>query len=104
MISTTAQGKRLSQTKGRGPATRRLTPGFFIRWLLITVAGLWAAFALMLMAVKWIDPPTTAVHIERRVEAWIHHTSYRERYTFVPLNDISPQLQHAVVSAEAARV
>ncbi|MEO6981841.1 MAG: transglycosylase domain-containing protein, partial [Edaphobacter sp.] len=57
----------------------------------------------MLVAARWIDPPTTAVHIQRRVQAWIHHTPYRERYTFVPLSQISPDLQHAVVSAEDAR-
>jgi len=53
--------------------------------------------------VRWIDPPTTAVHIERHVQAWIHHKPYHERYTFLPLNRISPDLQHAVIAAEDAR-
>jgi monofunctional biosynthetic peptidoglycan transglycosylase len=57
----------------------------------------------MLVAARWIDPPTTAVHIQRRVQAWIHHTPYHERYTFIPLSQISPNLQHAVVAAEDAR-
>jgi len=57
----------------------------------------------MLVAMKWIDPPTTAVHMERRVQAWIHRKPYRERYDFVPLSQISPNLQHAVVAAEDAR-
>ena len=35
--------------------------------------------------------------------AWIHRTPYRERYKFIPLNQISPDLQHAVVAAEDAR-
>jgi len=52
---------------------------------------------------KWIDPPTTAMHIERRLQAWIHHKPYREHYKFIPLNQISPVLQHAVVAAEDAR-
>jgi monofunctional biosynthetic peptidoglycan transglycosylase len=64
---------------------------------------LWSLAALTLVAARWIDPPTTAVHVQRRVQAWIHHTPYRERYTFIPLNQISPNLQHAVVSAEDAR-
>ena len=59
--------------------------------------------ALILVAARWIDPPTTAVHVERRLQAWIHHKPYHERYTFIPLNQISPNLQHAVVSAEDAR-
>jgi monofunctional biosynthetic peptidoglycan transglycosylase len=59
--------------------------------------------ALLLVAARWIDPPTTAVHIERRLQTWIHHTPYHERYRFVPLSQISPDLQHAVVAAEDAR-
>jgi monofunctional biosynthetic peptidoglycan transglycosylase len=55
------------------------------------------------VAARWIDPPTTAVHMERRFQSWIHHTSYHERYEFVPLNQISPDLQHAVIAAEDAR-
>ncbi|MGA2672270.1 MAG: monofunctional biosynthetic peptidoglycan transglycosylase [Terracidiphilus sp.] len=67
------------------------------------MALLWSLAALMLVAARWIDPPTTAVHIQRRVQAWIHHTPYHERYTFIPLSQISPNLQHAVVAAEDAR-
>jgi monofunctional glycosyltransferase len=40
------------------------------------------------------------VHIERRLQAWIHHTPYHERYEFVPLSQISLDLQHAVIAAE----
>ncbi len=57
----------------------------------------------MLVALRWIDPPTTAVHMERRMQAWAHHKPYRKRYEFVPLSQISPDLQHAVVAAEDAR-
>ena len=55
------------------------------------------------MAARWINPPTTAVHIERRVQAWIQGKPYDERYEFVPLSRISPDLQHAVIAAEDAR-
>jgi monofunctional biosynthetic peptidoglycan transglycosylase len=37
------------------------------------------------------------------LQAWIHHTPYQEHYKFIPLNQISPNLQHAVVAAEDAR-
>jgi monofunctional biosynthetic peptidoglycan transglycosylase len=67
------------------------------------LAVLWSFAALLLVAAKWIDPPTTAVHIERRMQAWIHHKPYREHYHFIPLSQISPNLQHAVISAEDAR-
>jgi monofunctional biosynthetic peptidoglycan transglycosylase len=83
-----------------------LRTGFFrsfIRWLVIGVVLLWSLAALTLVAARWINPPTTAVHIQRRLQAWIHHRPYRERYNFVPLRQISPDLQHAVIAAEDAR-
>lgn len=75
----------------------------FVRWLVIGVGLTWSLAALTLVAARWIDPPTTAVHMERRLQAWIHSTPYHERYKFVPLRQISPDLQHAVVAAEDAR-
>ncbi|HXO60680.1 MAG TPA: hypothetical protein VN850_02615 [Candidatus Acidoferrales bacterium] len=54
------------------------------------------------MAARWIDPPTTAVCMQRRVQAWIHHAPYHERYDFVSLSRISPDFQHAVIAAEDA--
>jgi len=74
----------------------------FIRWLLITALLLWSLASLIFVAARWIDPPTTAVHIQRRLQAWIHNKPYRERYKFIPLNEISPDLQHAVIAAEDA--
>jgi monofunctional biosynthetic peptidoglycan transglycosylase len=67
------------------------------------VVLVWSLAALTLLAARWIDPPSTAVHIQRHLQAWIHGTPYHERYRFIPLNQISPDLQHAVVAAEDAR-
>jgi monofunctional biosynthetic peptidoglycan transglycosylase len=74
-----------------------------LKWLAIGVGACWLLAALTLVALKWIDPPTTAVHMERRVEAWIHHRPYHLRYQFVPLSQISPDMQHAVIAAEDER-
>jgi monofunctional glycosyltransferase len=52
---------------------------------------------------RWVNPPTTTVQVQRRVEAWIGHKPYHKRYEYVPLSAISPQLQHAVISAEDGR-
>lgn len=64
---------------------------------------LWLVAALLLVAARWIDPPTTAVQIERRLQAWIHDKPYQKRYEFVPLTQISLNLQHAVIAAEDGR-
>jgi monofunctional glycosyltransferase len=55
------------------------------------------------LSVRWIDPPFTAVQIERRVQAWMHKKAYHQRYVFVRLDRIAPDLQHAVIAAEDAR-
>ena len=73
-----------------------------IRWLAISAVILWSFPALILVAARWIDPPTTAVHVQRRLQAWTHHTPYRKRYKFISLTQISPDLQHAVIAAEDA--
>jgi monofunctional biosynthetic peptidoglycan transglycosylase len=72
-------------------------------WLLGALASLWLLAALTLVALRWIDPPTTAVHVERRLQAWFAGKPYQERYQFVPLSQISPDMQHAVIAAEDAR-
>jgi monofunctional glycosyltransferase len=89
-----------TQTKSR---IRKVSLRSIAKWIGIGVASLWLLAALMLVAARWIDPPTTAVHMQRRFQAWIHNKPYHERYQFVPLHQISPDFQHAVIAAEDAR-
>jgi monofunctional biosynthetic peptidoglycan transglycosylase len=80
--------------------------GFLARllWSLVAfVVAVYAAFVLLIVAFKWINPPTTSIQIERRVEAWRAHKPYRKRCTFVPLKKMSLDLRHAVVAAEDTR-
>jgi monofunctional glycosyltransferase len=92
----------MARTLTKTPRRRRILRSF-IRWIVLGAVLLWLLAALTLVAARWIDPPTTAVHAERRLQAWIHHNPYQERYKFVPLNQISPDFQHAVIAAEDAR-
>jgi len=68
-----------------------LAVGFYV----LALAGL--------IALRWINPPTTGVQVQRRIEAWVHPQPYHKRYRFVPLGRISPNLQHAAISAEDGR-
>jgi monofunctional biosynthetic peptidoglycan transglycosylase len=72
-------------------------------WLALSVGLLWLLLALLLLIARWVDPPTTAVQVQRHLQAWVHQTPYHKRYKFIPLNQISPNLQHAVVAAEDSR-
>jgi len=74
-----------------------------LRYLLAAVLGLYALATLGLLALRSVNPPFTAVHIERRVQSWFHKAPYHKRYACVPLNRISLDFQHAVIAAEDSR-
>jgi len=87
----------------RKPKPKRSLWRRILFWLAALVVGLYALCGAALLGLKWIDPPTTMVQIQRRVEAVIHRRPYRKRYVFVPLRRISKDLQHAVVASEDER-
>jgi len=39
----------------------------------------WSLAALILVAARGSTHRQPAVHLQRRLQAWIHHTPYRER-------------------------
>ncbi len=75
-----------------------------ILWCAVAaVVGFYALVAVSLAAVRWIDPPFTAVHVQRRVEALLRRKPYKKRYTPVPMRRMASDLPHAVVAAEDSR-
>jgi monofunctional biosynthetic peptidoglycan transglycosylase len=74
-----------------------------LRFCFLAVVLAWCGAAAGLLALRWIDPLTTAVQAQRRIQALVHKTKYQKRYSFAPMERISPNLQHAVVAAEDAR-
>ncbi|MBI5281596.1 MAG: monofunctional biosynthetic peptidoglycan transglycosylase [Candidatus Solibacter usitatus] len=75
----------------------------FLRWSLITLALVFGWIVLSLLALKLFNPPTTALQLERRVESWFKPGKYMKKHVQVPLAQISPHLQWAVVAAEDGR-
>ena len=92
-----------AKTQPRAARPRKSFLRFLLKWVFIGLALLWSIAAMTLVAFRWIDPPITAVHVQRYLQARIHHTSYHERYEFVPLSQISTDFQHAVIAAEDGR-
>ena len=95
--------------KKRGPG-KNSAPAKHGGWLrrlavlvLLVLAALYSVWGISLFALRYVDPITTGVQIQRRVESMLRHGSYRKRYTFLPLKRISPELQHAVIAAEDGR-
>jgi len=85
------------------PKRKRSLLRFVLFWIVALALGFYTFCCAALLALKWIDPPTTAVQIQRRIEAMVHRRPYHKRYTFVPLSRISKDLQHAVLASEDER-
>jgi monofunctional biosynthetic peptidoglycan transglycosylase len=92
-----ASGRRFSAPKRR-PLPRRIAI-----WLLVAAGAFFAFFGSLILALKWLNPLTTAVQMQRRVEALLAHKPYKKRCAFVPIERISPNLRHAVIAAEDTR-
>jgi monofunctional biosynthetic peptidoglycan transglycosylase len=67
------------------------------------LAGYYLLCALLLLLMHWVDPPTTGVQIQRRVESWFSDEPHVKRQAQVALDRISDHLEHAVIAAEDGR-
>jgi monofunctional biosynthetic peptidoglycan transglycosylase len=74
-----------------------------VLWVMSLIIGLYALCGAGIFLLRWINPWTTTVQIERRIQALRAHRAYKKQYEFVSLAHISPNLQHAVVAAEDGR-
>jgi len=75
-----------------------------ILFWLITLAVAYFIFCIAgLIYLKFADPVTTMVQLQRRDEATIQNKDYRRQRTPVPLSKISLQLRRAVIAAEDGR-
>jgi monofunctional biosynthetic peptidoglycan transglycosylase len=71
------------------------------RGLLLFVAGAAACVALMVIALRWVNPPTSAFMIGARLDAlFAGEHGYVTHYQWVNLERISPQAALAVIAAE----
>jgi monofunctional biosynthetic peptidoglycan transglycosylase len=97
LAAPTKQAPRRAKSGKRSVAPRLL------RGMLFAVCGFYGVICLCLISLKWVDPFTTAVQMQRRVQSWMKPGPYHKEFTFVAMEQISPALQHAAVAAEDAR-
>ena len=74
-----------------------------LKFALVCLALLYAFWTLSLITLRFVNPVTTGVQMQRYVEAKLSGRRYQKRYKFLPLQQISPNLAHAVISAEDGR-
>jgi len=98
--------KRAARRRKLAPRPRGRIKGW-VRRLLVAILLLSVAAGFLatcwLVLLRWVDPPVTTVQIQRRIEAWVGEKPYRKQYVPVRLNEISVDLQHAVIAAEDGR-
>lgn len=72
-----------------------------LRWLTIAVA-LWLLLgALVVLVLRFVPPPTSAMMLERQASAWLHgDTHFRLHQHWVPWRAMSAHLPLAMVAAE----
>jgi monofunctional biosynthetic peptidoglycan transglycosylase len=92
-----------SKYRVKSKRARRSRLARFVRWTVLVLASLYAFCALVLVALRWVNPPFTAVQVQRRVESYFSTRKYQKRQTFVPLKTLPRDLQHAVIAAEDGR-
>jgi len=81
----------------------RRVPLTVVRTIAGLVIGYYAACTILLAVMTRVDPPTTGVQMQRRVESWFSDEAYSKRQTFLPLESIDQDLPWAVIAAEDGR-
>jgi len=95
--------KSAAAKRPKNKSKKRLWLPRLLKWGLLAVATGYAIVTLQLLLLRWIDPWTTMVQIQRRVESWSAKGKYQKRHQQVPLARITKDLQHAVIAAEDGR-
>lgn len=79
---------------------RRPTRRRWARWLWRIPALLLGAPILLIVALRWIDPPTSAFMVQRQAGLWREGSDQRVRYDWVDWERIAPAVPLAAVAAE----
>ena len=74
----------------------------WLRWLFLWLPLLFVVASItQVLCLRWIDPPTSAFMIERRIEAWQEGTpDFRLHYQWRPLREISRSLPMSAIASE----
>jgi len=72
-----------------------------IKWLAFAVLACILVGVLAVLALRWINPPTSAFMLHAQMQARsAHERGYRTRYSWVSLEEISPNAAIAVIASE----
>ena len=71
----------------------------------LTQALLWFAFgsAVVVLVLRWVPPPGTALMVERKIESWVDGTPIDLQRDWRPWEEIADDLKVAVIAGEDQR-
>jgi len=82
-------------------ARKRRVGARILRALLLAGLACVAASVLVVLVLRWVDPPGSMMMLEARIGAWRSDDArYRDRYRWVDMARISPHAARAVIAAE----
>lgn len=71
-----------------------------LKWAALIVAAFLGGSVLLVLFLRFVHPPFSALMAQRRVESWFTPTPYISRHDWVPLEDMAPSVGVAVIAAE----
>ena len=71
-----------------------------LRTLTLALAAFFLGSAILVLALRFVPPPASALRVERRIQSWFSSEPYTSRATWVPLEDMAPCMGLAVIAAE----
>lgn len=74
-----------------------------LKSVLILLAGYYLLCLFLLLVYRFVQPPTTGVQVQRRVEALVGGEDYTKRRSIVDYDELPSHVPRAVVAAEDGR-
>ena len=74
-----------------------------LKWVGLVLVGYYVVCVLLLVVFRFVDPPTTGVQAQRRIEALLSGEEYRKRRNHLSMDDLPRHVSRAVVAAEDGR-
>lgn len=91
-------GVRIDTSRRRSWSARRV-----FKSVLILLAGYYLLCLFLLVVYRFVQPPTTGVQVQRRIEALVSGEEYTKRRTLVDYDALPRHVPRAVVAAEDGR-
>ena len=84
-----------TKAKARRPLWKRL-----LRWVAFGLLGFFASTVLLVLVLRYLHPPGSALMVERRVASWFQPGPYASQHTWKDLDEIAPSMGLAVIAGE----